>query len=87
MRRAIVASGVLGALLSLPGCGGGEPPAKEPEPVAMSPQKAVPLVAKTLQELGSVDPAAVKRAFAALDDKFTECQKRALDRVGSWPGR
>jgi len=81
MRRATVASGVLGALLSLPGCGGGEPPAKEPEPVATSPQKAVPLVAKTSQELGSVDPAAVKRAFAALDDKFTECQKRALDRV------
>jgi hypothetical protein len=32
-------------------------------------------------ELGSVDPGAVKQAFSALDDKFTECQKRGIDRV------
>jgi hypothetical protein len=41
----------------------------------------VPLVAKTSSELGSIDPAAVKRAFTELNDRFTECQKRALDRV------
>jgi hypothetical protein len=63
------------------GCGGSDPPPREPEPVRPAPQKAVPLVARTSQELGGVDPAAVKRAFATLDDKFTECQKRALDRV------
>jgi hypothetical protein len=32
-------------------------------------------------ELGSVDPAAVKRTFGGLDEKFMACQKRALDRV------
>jgi hypothetical protein len=41
----------------------------------------VPLVAKTSSELGSVDAGAVKRAFAALDDKYMDCQRRALDRV------
>jgi hypothetical protein len=62
------------------GCGGEEPPAKAPEP-AHAPEKPVPLVAKTSSELGSVDPAVLKRAFAALDDKYLTCQKRALDRV------
>jgi hypothetical protein len=62
-------------------CGGEEPPPKEPEAKHEAPQKAVPLVAKTSSELGSVDPAAVKRAFAALDEKYMDCQRRALDRV------
>jgi hypothetical protein len=62
-------------------CGDSEPPPRAPEPAPPPPTRAVPLVAKTSQELGSVDPAAVKRAFAALDDKFMECQRRALDRV------
>ena len=47
----------------------------------MEPPKAVPLVAKASSELGSLDPAAVKRAFGQLNDKFMDCQKRALDRV------
>jgi hypothetical protein len=47
----------------------------------MEPPKAVPLVAKASSELGSLDPAAVKRTFGQLDDKFMDCQKRALDRV------
>lgn len=63
------------------GCGGTEPPPKQAEPAHGAPQKAVPLVAKTSQELGGVDPKAVKRAFGALDDKYMECQKRALDRL------
>ncbi len=62
-------------------CGGSEPPPKPPEAHHEAPQRAVPLVAKTSSELGSVDPAAVKRAFASLDDKYMECQKQALDRV------
>ena len=75
--RAMIALGcVAGAL----GCGGEEPPAKAPEP-AHVPEKAVPLMAKTSSELGSVDPAVLKRAFAALDDKYLACQKKALDRV------
>jgi hypothetical protein len=77
MRNRIALSCVLGAL----GCGGADPPPKPPEPARVAPQRAVPLVAKTSQELGSVDPAAVKRAFGALDDKYMDCQKRALDRV------
>jgi hypothetical protein len=32
-------------------------------------------------ELGSVDPGAVKRTFHGLDEKFSDCQKRGLDRV------
>ena len=76
-RACLFACSILGAV----GCGAAEPPAKPPEPVREPPQKAVPLVAKTASELGSVDPAAVKRAFAALDDKYMDCQKRALDRV------
>jgi hypothetical protein len=47
----------------------------------MEPPKAVPLVAKASSELGSLDPAAVKRAFGQLNDKFMDCQRRALDRV------
>jgi hypothetical protein len=66
-------------LLSI-GCGAAEPPPRPPEAHEAS-QRAVPLVAKTSSELGSVDPGAVKRAFAALDDKFLDCQKKALDRV------
>jgi hypothetical protein len=60
----------------------GEPPIVPSPPSALpAQQKAVPLVAKTSSELGSVDAAAVKRAFGELNDKFTDCQKRALDRI------
>jgi len=63
------------------GCGGAEPPPKLAEPAREPPQKAVPLFAKTSQELGGVDPKAVKSAFSTLNDRFMDCQKRALDRV------
>lgn len=63
------------------GSGGAGPPPPRAAPIRPEPQRAVPLVARTSSELGSVDPGAVKRAFAVLDDKFTDCQKRALDRV------
>jgi hypothetical protein len=61
---------------------GGEPPPKAPEPV----HEEAPLLEKKpslkmKSELGSVDPGAVKHAFSALDDQFTACQKRGLDRV------
>jgi hypothetical protein len=77
MRNAIALACVSGLLA----CGGAEPSPKQPEPQRQPPQRAVPLVAKTSSELGSIDPAAVKRAFGALDDKYMDCQKRALDRV------
>jgi hypothetical protein len=71
----------LSGLLACSGCAG-EPPAPKYAPAPPpEPQKAVPLVAKTSSELGSIDPAAVKRAFGELNDKFTDCQKRALDRI------
>lgn len=76
MRKAMVAFWVFAAI----GCGT-EPPPKEAEPAHEAPQRAMPLVAKTSQELGSVDPKAVKRAFSSLDDKYMDCQKRALDRL------
>lgn len=62
-------------------CAGEPPPPKVATPPQPAPQKAVPLVAKTSSELGSVDPDAVKRAFGQLNDKFMDCQKRGLDRV------
>jgi hypothetical protein len=74
--RAALVVGLLAAA-----CGGEEPQPKQPEAKREAPQKAVPLVAKTSSELGSVDAGAVKRAFAALDDKYMDCQRRALDRV------
>lgn len=80
MRNAIALLGAIG-IVGAAGCGGDEPPARQPEPPHAVPQKAVPLVARTSSELGSVDPAAVKRAFSALDEKYMDCQKRALDRV------
>jgi hypothetical protein len=62
-------------------CGSGEPPAREPE-AAREPAPPPPKPALQVKsELGSVDPAAVKLAFHALEEKFTECQKRALDRL------
>ena len=62
-------------------CASEPPPARVAPPPPPVQQKAVPLVAKTSSELGSVDPDAVKRAFAHLNDKFMDCQKRALDRL------
>ncbi len=59
---------------------GGEPPPKAVEPPHEE-QHAASVPLKTSSELGQVDPAAVKRAFSALDDKFMDCQKRALGRV------
>jgi|GEM_PF-338292 hypothetical protein len=59
---------------------GGKPPANEPAPThetASAPKPALQMKS----ELGSIDPGAVKRAFHALADPFTECQKAALDRV------
>jgi hypothetical protein len=72
-------------LISLSGLGlsacGGEPPPKAPEPPKEEEQHEVKPQLKTRSELGTVDPGAVKQAFTKLDDKFTDCQKRGLDRV------
>ncbi len=80
MRRSIALVGGL-TVFACGGCGGAEAPPPHAAAVRPEPQKAVPIVAKTSSELGSVDSGAVKRAFAVLDDKFIDCQKRALDRV------
>jgi len=83
--RDIARRGLLAACLSL-ACSstscGGSPPPKEPEPAAQeeAPAARKPSL-KMKSELGSVDPAAIKGAFSALDDKFMTCQKQALDRV------
>ena len=60
-------------------CGGSPPPAavEPPKPEVHE----VKLALKTRSELGTVEPDAVTRAFHALDDKFTGCQKQGLDRV------
>lgn len=85
MRSGLAIGTLLLLLPALPcgaGCGGSEPPAQPPPapPPAQAPKVArAPL--RTSSELGSVDPAAVKKAFASLDDKFMDCQKHAVDRV------
>lgn len=71
---------VLLLALGLTACGGEPPPkAPEPAPAAPPPPKGPALQMKS--ELGSVDPAAIKRTFSRLEDKFVECQKRGVDRV------
>src|SRR5579864_3856595 len=80
MRPPIEALCLLG-LFACCGCASEPPPPRVAPPPQPEAQKAVPLVAKTSSELGSVDPDAVKRAFGQLNDKFMDCQKRALDRL------
>src|ERR1700722_15002618 len=69
------------ALAATAACGGSPPP-KEPEaatePPAPAPRKPS---LKMKSELGTVDPAAVKRAFSAPAHKFMAAQKQGLDRV------
>ncbi|HLK40770.1 MAG TPA: hypothetical protein VKU41_28650 [Polyangiaceae bacterium] len=82
MRRAIPVGLLVALLAALAGCGGSEPPPKAAAaPPPPEPPKAARSPLKTSSELGSVDPAAVRKAFASLDDKFMDCQKRAVDRV------
>jgi hypothetical protein len=59
----------------------GQPPARAPEPAHEAEQPPPRPALQMKSELGSVDPGAVKRAFHALDDRFTECQKHALERI------
>jgi len=62
------------------GCGASTPPPK-PAEVAHEAPKAKPPPLSMKSELGSVDPGAVKKAFHALEDKFTDCQKRGIERI------
>jgi hypothetical protein len=63
------------------GCGGEEPPAQAPVATHEdAPPPSKPRL-RTSSELGDVDPAAVTSAFKKLEDGFTDCQKRGLDRV------
>jgi hypothetical protein len=41
---------------------------------------------KMASELGTIDPGAVKKSFARLDDKFTECQTRGIEHIGVLSG-
>jgi hypothetical protein len=77
----VTALSCLAGLALLAGCGGSEPPPRAPE--AASPEAARPArpALHMKSELGSIDPGAVKQAFHGLDDKFSECQKRGVDRV------
>ncbi len=61
---------------------GGEAPPKAPEAAHVEAPPPKPKQAfKIKSELGSVDPADIKRAFGALSDQFMDCQKRGIDRV------
>jgi hypothetical protein len=50
-------------------------------PAPESPRTTTRPALKASSELGTLDPQAVKKAFAALDGPFMDCQKQALDRV------
>ena len=63
------------------GCGGGEPPAKEPEATHEAETHEVKPSLKTRSELGTVDPDAVQNVFHKLAGKFADCQKRGVERV------
>jgi hypothetical protein len=67
--------------LSVAGCGGGEPPARAPESTPAEVSRPTRPALQMKSELGSVDPGAVKKVFHELDDKFSDCQKRGVDRV------
>jgi hypothetical protein len=85
MRFSIRVSGAPAAALLastiITGCGGGEPPPRAPEAAPVKEAKPTRPALQMKSELGSVDPAAVKRTFHGLEDKFTGCQKQGLDRV------
>jgi hypothetical protein len=79
-RRAVAYCGLTLAASMSVGCGGEEPPPQAPQAVHEAPAPARPRL-KTTSELGDVDPGEVTKAFKALDESFTDCQKRGLDRV------
>jgi hypothetical protein len=72
---------LFGVTTLLIACGGSEPPPREPHPAQAEAPKPPRPALRMKSELGTVDPAAVKRAFHALEDRFVDCQKRGLDRV------
>jgi hypothetical protein len=63
------------------GCGGSEPPPQAPEPAHEEAAKPARPALQMKSELGTVDPAAIKRTFHDLESQFTDCQKKGLDRV------
>ncbi len=72
---------ILGGLLI--GACGGEPEAKNPEPVTtttVAPQSTTPRVAVS-QELGSIDDRAVSKKFDDLGSRFKACQDSATKRL------
>jgi hypothetical protein len=77
----VVGACASGVLLFLGGCGGSEPPAREPEPAHEEAQKPARPALQMRSELGSVDPADVKKTFRGLEGQFSDCQKQGLDRV------
>ncbi len=62
-------------------CGGSEPPPQEPVATHEAAPKPSRPAFQMRSELGSVDPEAVKKTFHGLEEAFTECQKRGIDRV------
>jgi hypothetical protein len=71
----------LACFLGLLGACGSEPPAREPEPThEVAPKPARPAL-QMKSELGSVDPADVKKTFRGLESQFSDCQKQGIDRV------
>jgi hypothetical protein len=71
----------LALLCAASACAGDEPVARQPEPAPPEQTKARGSGLAVQNELGTIDPEAVKRVFRSLDERFMACQKRGLERV------
>jgi hypothetical protein len=70
--------------LSIPlvvACGGSTPPAQEPQQEVPVEPKPVKTGMQVSSELGTVDPAAVKRAFSAHNAEFERCQAKGVEKL------
>jgi hypothetical protein len=92
MKKKIRRSGRLGSApsdllifffpLLLSACGGATPPPQEPQQEAVhEDRKPVKPGLQVASELGTVDPAVVKRAFAAHNAEFERCQAKGVERL------
>jgi hypothetical protein len=69
---------------TLMACGGSEPPPRAPEPAEATPKRPA---LQMKSELGSVNPQAVTRVFHDLEDRFSKCDQRGVQRVEVLAGR
>jgi hypothetical protein len=67
--------------LVLVGCGGSKPEVKEPEPEPVAQHEATGPKLAVAQELGSIDPGEVQKAWNRLQGDFDRCRKTGQERI------